>query len=220
MERLLQYWNGEDAMWLADPLDEILSSRAKVRLLRVLASSRVPLNGREIARRAGVGAGTGSRLLRELAASGAVTELDQGSAHTYSLQLEVPFVATLRRLFEEEEARRRAVIRELAAEVPGLLAVLLFGSQARGEAQPGSDTDLLLVFRTAPPSEARLDEVCLGIATRHGLSLSWHVADLRTLEEWDRTGNDLWTSILREGVALLGRPPERLCELWRTGRAA
>jgi hypothetical protein len=34
-------------MWLNEPLDDVLSSRGKVAVLRVLSSTTVPLNGRE-----------------------------------------------------------------------------------------------------------------------------------------------------------------------------
>jgi hypothetical protein len=38
-------------MWLSLPLDDLLSSRAKVAMLRVLCRTNAPLRGREIARR-------------------------------------------------------------------------------------------------------------------------------------------------------------------------
>ncbi len=41
-----------------------------------------------------------------------------------------------------------------AAADPEILAVILFGSRARGEAGPGSDFDVCLVLASAPPVEA------------------------------------------------------------------
>jgi uncharacterized protein len=207
-------------MWLTEPLDSLLSSRAKVRLLRVLAQARVPLTGREISRRARLGAGTGSRLLRELAAAGVVEELDQGSAHTYSLNSDAPLVPRLRELFEAESERLRAAVRELHRALPDLISVVLFGSEARGEAQAASDTDLLLVVERAPRNEVRVNEACLALAEKYALSLSWHVVDPPTLKKWDRTGNDLWANLLSEGVLLWGGSLERLRESWQTGKAA
>ena len=48
-------------------------------------------------------------------------------------------------------AERYAVV---AQQVLGenLTSVVLFGSVARGEAQPGSDIDLLVICRTFPPA--------------------------------------------------------------------
>lgn len=41
-------------VWLNQPLSDILSTKSKVAVLRVLSETPVPLNGREIARRAGL----------------------------------------------------------------------------------------------------------------------------------------------------------------------
>lgn len=79
------------------------------------------------------------------------------------------------------------MVRRVRAEVPAqLLWVLLFGSQARGEARPGSDVDLLWIFAALPPDrephathvELLTDEV----ARRTAVPLaSWSVSaiDLR-----------------------------------------
>lgn len=60
-------------MWLRNPLDDVLSSRAKVSILRVLCHVNAPLNGRGIARRAGIWSGPGSMALGELTAAGIIT---------------------------------------------------------------------------------------------------------------------------------------------------
>jgi hypothetical protein len=64
------------AMWLEKPLDDILSSRGKIAVLRVVCSVSVPLAGREIARRAGLRSGHASGILRDLTASGLLLARD------------------------------------------------------------------------------------------------------------------------------------------------
>ena len=128
-------------MWLRDPLDDILSSRAKVAVLRVVCCAAMPLNGREIARRAGLSSGHASRVLGELTASGVLLARDQGRVLTYELALaHGPLVARIKSLFEDEAARQEAALDELEVAVPGLVSIVLFGSEARGDARPGSDT--------------------------------------------------------------------------------
>jgi predicted nucleotidyltransferase len=209
-------------MWLLNALEDVLSSQGKVALLRVLAHSTVPLNGREIARRAQRDPGYTSRTLRELAASGVVVQRDQGRVKTYELaDPGLELVGQLRELFTAEERRYAEVVSALSDSLPGVLAVILFGSEARGEAQPGSDTDLLVVVeRKTSALESRLRTACLQIAEQHGLALSWHVADLKDLRRWDKTGHELWRSILRDGVKLSGQSLETLRREWLHGKAS
>jgi len=199
-------------MWLTTPLDDVLSSRAKVALLRVLCVAAGPLSGREVARRARVEPGHASRLLRELVASGVLLSRDLGRVRSYELAAaDAPLTRQLRRLFAAEAERLRRVLQRLAADTPDLLSVVLFGSEARGEAAPGSDTDLLIVVgKRTRALENRVRDTCLRLAEEQQLALSWHLADLAELRRWERNGNPLWQSVLAEGVVLRGESLERL----------
>ncbi len=72
-------------MWLRKPLDDILSSAAKVAVLRVVLRVSTPLSGREIARRAGVGYSPAYNALQALVASRVLAKEDHGRATAYSL---------------------------------------------------------------------------------------------------------------------------------------
>jgi len=193
-------------------LDDILSSRSKVAVLRVLSDTSAPLNGREIARRAGVVPGHMYRVLRGLVSSGVVLSRDQGRAITY--ELADPRSAVTRRLkelFAVEARRRREVVGGLLKAVPEIRSIILFGSEARGEASSGSDTDLLIVLeRRTKRLDERVRNACVQLAVEHQPSLSWLVTDLKELREWETAGNDLLRNVKTEGVTLAGRPPERL----------
>ena len=207
-------------MWLRNPLDDILSSRAKVAVLRALCGAGAPLNGREVARRVGSDPGHTSRVLRELAASGVLVSRDQGRATTYELAPDdSALLHCLRLLFEAEATRYRQVSRRLGEAVPEAVSIILFGSEARAGAQPGSDTDLLIVV---PARERGLDErladTFLQLATDHLLALSWHVADPADIRQWEESGHEFWKNIVAEGIALRGKSPERLRRQWQRGR--
>ena len=199
-------------MWLNLPLNDILSSRSKVAVLRVLSETSVPLNGREIARRAGLVPGHGHRVLADLVAAGLVLRRDHGRANTYEFaDPQSPIARHLRELFAAEMDRRREAIEALTAAANGTLSIVLFGSEARGDARPGSDTDLLIVVeKKTQHLEDQLSDVCMRLAAEHQLSLSWLVADLDELRQWQAEGNEFLRNVRDEGIRLAGRPLERL----------
>jgi predicted nucleotidyltransferase len=85
-----------------------------------------------------------------------------------------------------------------------LVSVLLFGSRARGEAEPDSDMDLLVVMAIADPEVRKaIHHLAAEVWLENGIFLStliwsqdhWHkVAGLQTL---------LYQSICRDGIDLL-----------------
>ena len=199
------------------PLDELLSSKGRIAVMRVLCLSAVPLSGREVARRAGIDAGNASRLLRDLAATGMLVRRDHGRTVTYErVRPAPPLVEKMAEFFEEERRQYDEILSELAREIPCVVSIILYGSEARGEAGPTSDTDLLIVV-SDKDSESETDQALLGVAERYGLHLSWEIADLHDLRRWDKAGHSLWRNILSEGVALYGKSPERLKKTWLTG---
>ena len=199
-------------MWLNQPLSDILSTRGKVAVLRVLSETSVPLNGREIARRAGLAPGHAHRVLADLVAARLVLSRDQGRANTYELAApRSPITRHLRELFAAEIGRRREVLDALTAAGIGVLSIILFGSEARGDARSGSDTDLLIVVgKKTQDLEDQVSDVCMQLASEHQLALSWLVTDLDELREWQAEDNDFLRNLRAEGIRLTGEPLERL----------
>jgi len=208
-------------MWLQTPLTDVLSSPAKVAVLRTLCRVNRPLSGREIIRRAAVTYGPGWQALQALVASGVLAKRQHGRVNTYELRgPDLALTRRLRDLFAAEDTRTRDAASDLAKGVPEALSIVLFGSEARGEARPGSDTDVLVVVaRRNQRVERRVRQACLAIAERHNLALSWQVADLQEIRDWETTGNAFWQQVLRDGIVLHGERPEVLRRQWQTGEA-
>ena len=206
-------------MWLRHPLDDILSSGAKVGLLRVLFQSPGPQSSREIARRAGVDPGHASRILRELALSGVLRSRDHRRVVTYEVSDDPSGIASrLRELFDTEAQRYAGAVAELASRVPEALSIILFGSEARGNARPGSDTDLLIVVaQRGEAVEGSVRDACLDIAARWSLALSWLVMDLREVAEAEEASSEFWRNVRGDAAVLHGRPLEALVRLWQRG---
>jgi predicted nucleotidyltransferase len=217
-------------MWMKRPLDDILSSAAKVAVLRVLAESRVPVTGREIGRRAGVAAGHVSRVLRELHSAGVLDARQYGTVITYTIREDAgPVVGRLRELFRAEQEREVGARRALAALIPEdaepedreVLSIILFGSEARGKARPGSDTDVLFVVRRSDPElKARIAEVCDSVYEQYRVPAEPFVVDLDEVHGWEESGHLLWKEVLAEGVLIAGTRPEGLERLWQLGKTA
>jgi len=101
-----------------------------------------------------------------------------------------------------------AVDAELLAEiVRRILAVgspkkvVLFGSQARGDAGPDSDLDILIVEESKGPSwqvDARYDMALSGLRAKKDIL----VVSPSEIEDWSAVSSHLWTTAIREGQVL------------------
>jgi len=161
-------------------------------------------------------------VLRQLVESGVLLTHDHGRAKTYELaSSECELIKQLRELFAAERRRYRSVLGELRGSVRGVLSIVLFGSEARNGAKPGSDTDLLVVVeKRSDELEDRIRDLCVAVAERHALSLSWHLADLDDLREWEETGHDFWQNVVTDGIRLSGDSIEGLRRKWQRGRSS
>ncbi len=204
-------------MRLIRPLDDLLSSPAKVALMRVMCQVQAPLAGREAIRRAGLPFTTGWRALQALAAAGVLVRTDHGKVVTFRLpETGPPLLAKLRELFAEEDRRRNAFALAVAERFPGLLSAHLFGSEARGQATTGSDTDLLIVVESRNAKlDRQLQRVAGELGTEYGLTLSAHVADLDTVHTWETEDHPFWREIRRDGVRIAGDSLQELMSRWR-----
>ena len=178
----------------------------------MLCSRPGPFSGREIAREVGLSSSNCARALRELSATMVVEARPVGNAIAYSLaETDAPLVQSLRGLFMAEQGRREQLVRALAKRIPGLVSLVLFGSEARGEARATSDVDLLIIVREYSEALAsQIDGICLEESLAQLLQGSWVIGELNDVRRWESEGSAFWADILRDGVVLAGWPLERL----------
>jgi predicted nucleotidyltransferase len=201
------------------PLDLILSSSSKLRLLRALHGMHSPVSGREVAATAGVAVQPAQRSLAQLVALGVVHRDDTRSQHLYTLNRQNVLVQrALGPLFQAEEARVDEVFRELARAVGGkpgksLEGMYLFGSAARGRDRVGSDFDVLAVV-SGPAQVDTVHETLAQSAeqlyTRYGLRLSAVVLDLAKLRTMHADGDALIAELLRDNRRITGKRLEEI----------
>lgn len=103
------------------------------------------LHGREIARRAGLPAGTVTRELVKLADAGLLQRERRGNQQIYSANKAHPIFAELASILRKTSGLADVLIDALAPVADQLRAAFVFGSVARGEETAGSDIDLMLI---------------------------------------------------------------------------
>jgi predicted nucleotidyltransferase len=146
-------------------MDQLLGTKAKVRILRVLATDPALLRTEaDVARAAGLPPTTVNLALRSLRDAGILDFQRLGRTHGVRLRGDLAIVAALRAMFALEHDIRSEVEAAIRGAVPAGVACVLFGSTAKGGAGPGSDLDLLVVARSRDGAEDAAGAVRAAIA--------------------------------------------------------
>ena len=133
---------------LQSPLDTLLGTRTKVRLLRCLIFLDRPVSGREAARLSNV-SHIALRALDELVLAGALERTTTSGGHLYRVNESNSLSKSLYALFDAERQRYSIImesIKTVLDQVGIVLSAAFFGSAGRGEDRPESDLDLLVVI--------------------------------------------------------------------------
>lgn len=174
-------------------------------LLQALARLEQPVTRRRLAAVAGVAPGNASAVIEELIQAGLVSETVAGRSSMVVLNRNHLAAGPVQALagLRGELIRR---LRERLSAWPELNGAWLFGSVARGDADSGSDVDLLIVADDlqSPGLHERLSRL-------HADVRSWTGNDLQLVEHspssWSklvRAKNPIVEQIRLEGIALAG----------------
>lgn len=128
-------------------IEDLLGSRSRIAVLRVLLGVSVPLNASQIATRTGLTRPAVASVLADLSTIGAVRSSPAGRATIHWLNRVSVYVEHLiSPLFEAERRLPEDMLNDLAETFhEHTVSVVLFGSYARGEQAPDSDVDVALV---------------------------------------------------------------------------
>jgi len=198
---------------LRAPLSYALGTPAKVALLRLLTPGGDPVSQREAARRTGIQVRSAQRALDDLVALGVVTRLAGGREHLVQLNTTHRLAHALTVLFDAEADLYRALRETLSAVAtrgrPKPVALLLFGSAARGDDRLDSDLDVLGVARTQGDAGAlleRLAAAAAGIRAAFGAELRPVVLTVAQLRSQWRVRGSLPRRAAEDALLVLGRP--------------
>lgn len=204
-------------------LDAVLGSMTKIRILRALMPLRSPVSGNEARMLAGVRSKNGMRTaLDDLTDLGILEREQTGRIRLFRINREHDLVAPLQALFESE-ARRIAGLRQALEDIMDAgavrehtLSIILFGSNARGDARPESDVDLLVI--TEAGRAEHVQEVLIAaipeVQRRFGLRISPYALPRERVQERYRDGDPLMHNIHSEGRTLYGTHFHEVVSLW------
>ncbi|HEX2777996.1 MAG TPA: nucleotidyltransferase domain-containing protein [Gemmatimonadaceae bacterium] len=200
------------------PLDEVLGTRALVRVLRVLVAHGGALAIGDIARRSRLTLPSVRTAIRRLLALDLATGIGAGRSMVCSLRSEHPLAPALAQLFRAEQEQAAALMRALrdAAKqlAPAPWAVWLYGSVARGEDHAASDIDIALVTAAKHPgdqADALRDAVSrAGVTGADRVSvITMRPEDVRRAA---RARTPFWRNVTRDAVVLAGGAPADVLE--------
>lgn len=205
-------------------LDAALGSTAKIRILRALLPLTSPVSGAELRSLSGVRSAGGMwTALGELTELGLLQRDVSRRIRFFRINRDHDLVEPLRALFDAE-SRRLAGLREALEGIlrggavrEHTLSIIVFGSNARGDARPGSDLDLLVVTQTGPQVERVLEVLIDAIPTvqhRFGLRLSPLVLEKARVQERYRDGDPLMQNVLSDGRTLYGTHFHEMVDTW------
>jgi predicted nucleotidyltransferase len=215
---------------LLQPLDRLLGSQSKVALLRVLLRVGGSVSAREAARLAGIAHSGARRALEDLTRMGVLDRVETPAQHLYAVNSSSELLQTgLAPLFEAERQRVDEVFRWIRGALGAYLAdgrvvsVVIYGSAARGDDEPDSDLDLLVV--TGEEDDVHSVHRCLTDAApdlfrRYGLDLSPVVLSAGQLARQSTAGDTFGRQAAREGRLVAGSPLETLLKPADSARGA
>ncbi len=143
--------NKDKPMKFHDVLEDLLSSKTKILLLKTLFRySEKKFSGRELGRLAGCSASRTSEVLNLFHSHGLVNKIHVGNTAVWTLNTENILCKELSDLFQIEKKllqNLRSNMRNAFRSQKEVLKVLLFGSLIRGDEKPNSDIDLFILVR-------------------------------------------------------------------------
>lgn len=191
-----------------NPLEEVLASPARWRVLRTLLSSPSErLTGREIARRANVSAMGAQRALATLENTGMVFGRPVGKSRAWEVQHKHFLVRRLMPLATVEADAVEELKRVLFKHLPmhKVERIYLFGSRARGDERTTSDIDVLVVT----PRASDVGTVQEAGARAVNEALDTFANPLTVLafgrHAFEKSGRALFTDVQTEGQLLYAR---------------
>lgn len=198
-------------MRFTHPLEHVLGSKTKVAILRYLSLTGLELNGRQIARAIGISPPTVNRALAELVKEGVLIQRNVGRTYLYRLNGDNRLAAELIvPLFQKEKYLLKRALSEVLDGVPSILSAVLYGSLARGEEEPFSDVDLLIVTDDGVKARDVLEERAVNFLERYGNVLSLYILGLDEFKSLYQQRDEWLREILAEGRVVVGQPPLEL----------
>lgn len=188
-------------------MDDAFGSKAKIRLLRLLARDRQRTwTEREAAEALAMSPNTINLAAKELRNTGLIDFHKVGKSHGIRLRPDLKLSQALLSIFDQEARLGQEVEDAVRAAIPAGVACYLYGSTARGTPTAESDVDLLIVAKTQDDAAEVAASVRSAVAAVMPAPLEILALDRATV--WRRRKSRLLTTIQAEGRQLSSTPLE------------
>lgn len=178
----------------------MLEKFALVKALLALVEAEKEYSMRELAKKARIGIGTAKQYLDWLLSKQIVKRKIIGKTHQYSLNLDNFVTRYIKILISLSEIKEAGIVEEIKNKLP-VISIILYGSVAKGEDEPKSDIDLLVISR----KNVRIKPL------RSEKNLKKEVTIIcYTMAEWRRKAKEdkpFYDKIITEGIPLYGELP-------------
>lgn len=207
-------------MKFTKPLDEILNTEAKIRILRFLCRTNAEWNGSQIAKEIEITPAATHAALRALQEEGVLTLRNMGRAYVYSLKENSFLVSNLLKpLFTKECHILDTIIALIKRKIlsskvrEDIITVALFGSVSVRQECPVSDIDLVVIVGNAgikPVVERLFGEIDEKISKQFGNTLSPYINTRSEFKLKHKRGLAVVKNILRTYRLICGERLENL----------
>jgi predicted nucleotidyltransferase len=192
-------------------VEQILGSRSRVLVLRLLHYVNVPLNASQVAARSGLSQPAAASALEQLGGMGLVASSPAGRAWVHWLVRDNVYAEQIvSSVFEGEMEIVGELLSDLTMAFSGHAAsVVLYGSYARGDQNAQSDIDVALVASSGEDKselDALVAERSSMFVRRWGAPISALVYDIEEAAALESRAPALFQALEREGVVVSGLP--------------
>ena len=204
-------------MKFTKPLDTILNTEAKTRILRFLCRTSAEWNGNQIAREIGVSAPATHNALSSLYKEGVLQLRNMGNTHIYSLKQDSFLVSSLLKpLFTKEDELLDTVIDMIKRKISvskakkEILSVALFGSTSLHQERPTSDIDIAVIAKAKNTIERLFEQIDAKVSKEFGNTISTYINTQAEFRAKHKHGLAVVKNILKSYKLIYGKRLENL----------
>jgi predicted nucleotidyltransferase len=207
-------------MKITKPLDNILNTDVKTKILRFLCRTGAEWNGRQIAREIGVTPKAAHKALNTLNKEKVLLLRNMGKTHVYSLNVNNFLVSKLLKpLFLKEDSILNSVINVIKHKISAskikkdITSVAIFGSISAREDHPASDIDIAVIVKNAKAkaaAERLFEEIYAKISMEFGNAISPYLNTKTEFKAKHEKGLSVIKDILKSHSPIYGERLERL----------
>lgn len=207
-------------MRLTKPLDSILNTEVKTKILRFLCRTGAEWNGSQIAKEMGITPAASHNALNELTRQGVIMMRNMGNTHVYTLNTENYIVSDLLKplYISEDEALNKIIgiiKRNLSSSKikSKILNVSLFGSVNKGEDHPASDIDLAVIIsdaKTKSKVEKLFEKIDKSVSRKFGNVISPYINTKSEFRAKRKRKLEVVKNILKSHTLIYGERLEKI----------